>query len=385
MPYLHAAIPIDSDKSVKLSEVRSSSVDSTCVDVSLPFLNEPEPIDSSNEQSPSPQSDAQKTFKFDEEENFDSDDNEVDPELNMMQILHAESPQQSLLVSVPDRCDLHRAPSCLPDVDDGDTTSLSDEESCCSGQTREDVMDTEWQMSEEDEGSDTTDFGLLDEEKKAALAVQPSNEPSDTDSCTHCEVYTVTFGGLHAYTATPSTEVDGKLDNEEEEKVDLKQPDQDADVLLASKVTGGTPYEVYTMNFGGLYTFTTATSDASTEPKEKSNQTEEPPSEREESSLIESDPAEGKIEEVQSEPATHYEVYKVSFGGLHTFTATPVSDGAGAQGEVFKVDKDRSQTMDGRDICTPCEVHTVTFGGLYTFTATLHPIQCDGAPPMHAA
>ena len=73
----------------------------------------------------------------------------------------------------------------------------------------------------------------------------------------------------------------------------------------------------------------------------------------------------------------------MSFGGLHTFTTTPVSDGAG--GEAFKVDKDYSQTMDGRDTCTPCEVHTVTFGGLYTFTATFHPIQCDGAPPMHAA
>ena len=247
-------------------------------------------------------------------------------------------------------------------------------------------MDAEWQISEEDEGSDTTDFGLLNEEKQAALAAQPSNEPSDTDGCTHCEVYTMTFGGMTAYTATPSIKVDdsGKLDNEEEDTVDLKQPDQDVDVdvLLASKA-GDTPYEVYTMNFGGLYTFAaTATSDDASELEEQPNQTEEPPLEREESSLRDSDPAEGKIDK-QPEPTTPYEVYTVSFGGLHTFTATPVSDGAG--GEIFKVNKDCSQTMDGHDICTPYEVHTVTFGGLYTFTATLHPIQCDGAPPMHAA
>jgi hypothetical protein len=392
------------------------------VDVSLPFLNEPEPIDSTNEQSPSPEPDTQKTFEFDSEEKFDSDDNEVDPELNMMQILHAESPQQSLLVSVPDRCDLHRPPSCLPDVDDGDTNSLSDKESSCysepdsSGQTREEDAMDEWRMSEEDEGSDTTDLGLLNEEKQAAvLVVQPSDEPSDTDGCTHCEVYTMTFGGMYAYTVMPSTEIDdgGKLDNEEEEKVDLKKPDQGEDVLLASKAAGGTPYEVYTMNFGGLYTFTTATGDAVTEP-EPEEQTEEKLSERDESSLIESDGVEGKIDE-QSESVTPYEVYTVSFGGLHAFTATPIGDGAGGvndseplllatsrtseadtgssqmptesqeQSEELKVDKDGNQTMDGHAICTPYEVHTVTFGGLYTFTASLPPIRCDGAPPMHAA
>ena len=385
-----------------LSEVHSSSVNSTCVDVSLPFLNEPDTIDSSNEQSPDP--DTQKTFEFDEE-NGDSDKNEVDPELNMMQILHAESPQQSLVLSAPDRCDLHRAPSCLPDIDDGDTNSLSDKESSCSepnssSQTREDAMD-EWQMSEEDEGSDTTDFGLINEEKQAA-AVQPSNELSDFDSCTQCEVYTMTFGGMYAYTATTSKIDDsGRLDTEKEDKLDLKQSDQDIDVQLASKA-GGTPYEVYTMNFGGLYTFTATTSDDITELEEKPNQTGEQLPEREESSIVDS--TEDKTDK-QSESTTPYEVYTVSFGGLHTFTATPSvsdrdvnnsellpatsktaeADSSRLPRDVLKVDKDCNQMTDDRAVYTPYEVHTVTFGGLYTFTATLPPIQCDGTPPMHAA
>ena len=423
-----------------LSEVHSSSVNSTCVDVSLPFLNDPSTIDSSNEQSPSP--DSQKIFEFDEDE-VDLDKNEVDPERNMMQILHAESPQQSLILSPPDRCDLHRAPSCLPGIDDiNGGNSPSDNESSCSepnsslSQTREGAMD-EWQMSEEDEGSDTTDFGLLNEKKQGA-AGQPNDKPSDTDNCTQCEVYTMTFGGMYTYTATPDN---GKL---EEDKPNLKQSDQDVDAQLTNK-TDSTPYEVYTMNFGGLCTFTVTTlNDDVAELEQQPNETGDQLLEKRESGFIES--VKDKKEE-QSEPTTPYEVYTVSFGGLHTFTVTPsVSENSSEpssttsqnteanfpttpykvytvrfgglqtftttsdnrneplpttsqnteanlelpmevqeQRESLKVDKDWKQMADDHAVCTHYEVHTVTFGGLYTFTATLPPIQCDGAPPMHAA
>ena len=386
-----------------LSEVYSSSVNSTCVDVSLPFLNEPDTIDSSNEQFQSPDPDTQKTFEFDE----DSDKNEVcDPEQNMIQILiHPESSQQS----APDGCDLHRAPSCLPDIDDGDITSLSSKESSCSepnssSQAREDTMD-EWQISEDDEKSDTTDFGLVNEKNQGA-AIHPSDKPNDTDSCIQCEVYTMTFGGVYAYTctATPSPEIDDNS-RPEEDKLDLKQSDQDVGVQLASK-TSGTPCEVYTIKFGGLYTFSATTSDDATELEEQPNQTGQQLSEREESSLA--DGMEDKTDK-QSEPTTPYEVYTVNFGGLHTFTATPsVSDRNVNNSEALsatsktaeleanssqlpmeiqeqgEVDKDCNQMTDKHAISTPYEVHTVTFGGLYTFTATLPPIQCDGAPPMHA-
>ena len=391
-----------------LSEVHSSSVNSTCVDVSRPFLNKPDTIDSGNEQSQSPNPDTQKIFELDDS----PDESEVDPELNMMQILHAESPQQSFLLSAPDRCDLHRAPSCLPDVDDGDANSQ--EGSCDERNTfREDDVD-QWQMSEEDEASDITDFGVINEEKQAT-SVQPSNEPSVTESCAQCEVYTMTFGGMYAYTATPSPEIDDddkQVDLEKEDKVDLKPSDQDVDVQLASK-TSGTPYEIYTMNFGGLYTFTTTTTSAISNSvtellEEQPNLTGENLLEREENSSVESTEPEDKTDK-PAEPTTPYEVYTVSFGGLHTFTATPssVSDGdinnsesssamteadtsqkpteSQEQREVLKVDKaDCNLAIDNHAICTPYEVHTVTFGGLYTFTATLPPIQCDGAPPLHA-
>lgn len=434
---MYAAILIDSDKSVTLSEVHSSSVNSTCVDVSLPFLNDPSTIDSSNEQSPSPNT--KKTFEFYEDKS-DSDKNEVNPEHNMMQILHAESPQQSLILSALDRCDLHRPPSCIPDMDNGGD-SPSDRDSSCSepNSLREDVMD-EWQMSEEDEGSDTTDFGLLNKEKQGA-AGHPSDKPSDTDNCTQCEMYTMTFGGMYTYTATPSPEIE---DRDKEVKPDLKQSDQGVDAQLTSK-TDSAPYEIYTMNFGGLYTFNSTTlDDSATELDQYSNQRGEQLPEKGEDDLVKS--MEDK-EDKQSEPTAPYEVYTVKFGGLHTFTTSPsVSDNSSEplsttsqkteanlpttpyevytvsfgglqtftttsdkrsellpttsqntesnlglpmevqeQRESLKVDKDCKEMSDDRAACTPYEVHTVTFGGLYTFTATLPHIQCDGAPPMHAA
>ena len=480
-----------------LSEVHSSSVTSACVDVSLPYLNDPETLHSSNEQS----ADTQKTFEFDEDKSDQSDKNEVDlAQLNLMQILHAESPQPSLL-SVPESCDLHRAsPVCIPDVDDGGDLPSDEEsnENSCSEQKNSSYIQTgvdamaEQQKSERDERSDATDFGLINKEEQLATAHQPNDKPSDIDdSCTQCEVYTMTFGGLYTVTTTtPSSEIDdnGKSHIEEkksetyldsavtcmEDKQDLKQSaDSGIDAQLTSK-TDSTPYEIYTVNFGGLYTFSTASpgvdecddrgklcteasssleqqsrvldvdsssqgcksaeralnppspdlqsndktdstpyemytmsfgglyafsstalDDDVTETKELMSQTGERLSEMGESSERDLDlvvPSMEDKKDKQSYPTvcTPYEVFTVSFGGLHAFTATPSVDNGDVQEQrdILKVEqeKDCRQMTDNQAVRTPYEVHTMTFGGLYTFTATLSPpIHADGAPPMRAA
>lgn len=299
------AISIDSDKSVRLTEVQSSSVTSTCVEVSLPFRSEAVvggygqlPFNSQNSE-------------LDDGINSDSDKNEVDlAQLNVMQIFRAESPtQQSSLSS--DCSDSHRGQliQCLPV--DGESAST--------------------------------------EEKN--------------ESGTNCEVYTVTFRGLYTFSATPSVESEGngKSCTKEEQQSQTAADDS----------AGGQP--------------------SSLQGQEKERSSSETLEDLSATSIEDRD--DGKQSSSASDPqpnhktiSTPIEMYTVSFGGLHTFTAIPspdLVDRDNARGRHEQEPSPARECDEAADpqlkhkpdesVHTPCEVHRMTFGGLYTFTASTSP------------
>ena len=283
----------------------------------------------------------------------DRDKDEVDlAQLNMLQILHAESPEESFLSSNGSGYDMHKA-LLVGEAVDREAAASQGEES-----------DTTLSLQEEE--SERKIAVTVPEEERQREDLQPEVKASDIGSCTHCEVYTVTFGGVYTYSGTASTKKDSHESFVENNDSKIEQrgqvestrrepsPSQQKELLVDSVVhkddfmesrpTADTtaPFEMYTMRFEGVHAYSVTPASTPTEDIHKGSdrsieykgQTDGYTANGENLSLLKQEKDSGtELEQpvtCASNPlpdsevvSTNYEVYNASFRGLHSFTATP--------------------------------------------------------------
>ena len=382
--------------------MQSSSVNSTCVEVSPPFKNNLV-VDGSNRSTP-------QSSELGDDNLLSDDNNEVDlAQQNMLQILHAESPQQSIMSS--DACDLHwpQTPNILVTVD-GEAASVVGDEEIISGSGESSRVDNLCSSPQDEaKGRECGALDAKDNEKQSCVRLD--SKPSDTGNHTHCAVHKVSFGGLHTFfsTSSPPTDcnqessmqLDGEdkslTDYTEESELEKESQQQGQSNKTATTSLGGhddfkpfnpalvppsgikgtgTPYEVHTACFRGLHTSSTIPSPEgcvyreSTVDGKDSVQSE---NDNEDSTGQQATKSSNLDPVLDPQPnnkitGTTCEVHAVKFRGLSTFHPSLRKERKCAS--MLAVHKDEG-------VSTQHEVYTVTFGGLYTFTTTLSPTLCD--------
>ena len=463
--------------------MQSSSVNSTCVDVSHPFENGT--VDKSHTSPP-----ATKLLQISDDGDDEEDGKEVDlAQLNMMDILHAESPQHSLLAP----CDCSDTPTgtsktAPPQCSEDDVAHLAAEnaDSCNSspsshswtgrsppqsgvGEERSTINTLEPQHTTYEVY--TMSFGgvhcyycgnpapsmhndhMTSDDKLELLSqqgqseVQPTGTTStgaleDHNTGSHYEAYNVSFGGVYTFSSAVSSNVGERKglpveteDRLEQQEVELstsplrrddseaashlpaadKESNDDANATKALECNKKTVSEIYEMKFDGLYTFSTAESPRADscdnevpevqkcqEKEECSGKERKLPTSDEKTNVsgLRDDEKRSSQHETQNANVS-YELFTVSFGGVHTFTSTPspashekkplgCDDSAptstverpsslqrqdkgqerAADMMVPKHVDEKTTTSRGQITSTPYEVHTVTYRGLHTFTAS---------------
>ena len=474
-----------------------SSVASACVEVSLPFseANDVQYNSSSDSELP-----ASRQISVELGAGGPDSEDQVDlAQLNLMQqILQCPtaSPRYSVLSDLDLGCDWHRPQSrgTLTAVDgeisdsDGGESGEAERNLELSGTSSDSKIDAsslkeKVEKLQDDEGKKREKDGtVLDKD------IWSESKLSDAGTCTRCDVYTVSFQGLHTFSSSSFIEkevnhesfdasktelLDSHVESTNEKLSPSSQPQQEeskereleeASVPAVEHDRGNketassTSYEVsvYTVSFGGLYTF--PATPPSPRPKE-SNQDELDGGLRVEQkgeqidnsnlsrnellpSMEEEENAEHKLDspvtrveknkdklkessptfdlETDNEIASiSYETYTVNFGGISVYTSSATSsleetekqevDGGtekqsqmdvedsttgipstsqdGENGEMieeeshnsvekqFTTDSDCQSGSEGAS--TTCNVYTVRFGGLLTFSSSSQTLEID--------
>ena len=384
--------------------MQSSSVNSTCVDVSHPFENGT--IDKSHTSPP-----ATKLLQIPDDGDDEEDGlKEVDlAQLNMMDILHAESPQHSLSAprdrsDTPTVCTSKTAP---PQCSEDDVAHLAAEnaDSCNSSPSSH-----SWT------GRSPPQSGV-GEERSTINTLEPQH--------TTYEVYTMSFGGVHCYSCgdpAPSmhndqTTSDDKLELRSQLGQSEVEPTGTTSTGALEDHNTGSHYEAYNVSFGGVYTFSSAVSSKVGErkglPVETEDRLEQQEAElstslqrREDSDTASHLPASDSesndgvsvTKTLECDKKIGSEIYEMKFDGLYTFSTAECSRADSCDNEVPKVLKrpekklstseesdmsglrDDEKRSSQHETQKSYELFTVSFGGVHMFTSTPSPASHEKKP-----